>query len=188
MFRTRLLEKGPKNIERESRKGFCVICSLFCWGVRHAEHLLLRSLLEGRGPNLVSNVSVSYEAVREKERKKHNARAPSPVKSDDLHSKNARFGILPRIHWDPLDFPGTVSATAAPTLPNTRAGGQDDGIYTNSLKLVRSSNSEVEKIPLPLSPRANPTMKELSPAKGATANYVCPAIYWSLASPMHRYN
>ena len=30
----------------------------------------------------------------------------------------------------------TVSATAAPTPPNTRAGGQDDGTYTNSLKLM----------------------------------------------------
>ena len=28
----------------------------------------------------------------------------------------------------------TVAATAAPTPPNTRAGGQDDGSYTNSLK------------------------------------------------------
>ena len=29
-----------------------------------------------------------------------------------------------------------VSSTAARTLPNTRAGGQDDGSYTNSLKLL----------------------------------------------------
>ena len=32
------------------------------------------------------------------------------------------------------DSAETVSATAAPTLPNKRAGGQDDGSYTNSLK------------------------------------------------------
>ena len=29
-----------------------------------------------------------------------------------------------------------VSRTAAPTPPSTRAGGQDDGSYTNSLKLM----------------------------------------------------
>ena len=35
---------------------------------------------------------------------------------------------------DPADLPDQVSETAARTLPSTRAGGQDDGSYTNSLK------------------------------------------------------
>ncbi len=37
---------------------------------------------------------------------------------------------------DPADLPDMVSATAGQALPNTRAGGQDDGsLLTNSLKL-----------------------------------------------------
>ena len=65
-------------------------------GEPHAKHLLLRPLLDGRGRKLVSKVSVSYEAVRKKSNK-HNAKAPFRAKSDDLLSKNARFGILARI-------------------------------------------------------------------------------------------
>ena len=38
-----------------------------------------------------------------------------------------------RIAPDPAN---RVSSTAARTLPSTRAGGQDDGSYTNSLKLI----------------------------------------------------
>ena len=33
---------------------------------------------------------------------------------------------------DPADLPETVSATAGPNLPSRRAGGQDDGIYTQT--------------------------------------------------------
>ena len=40
----------------------------------------------------------------------------------------------------------TVAATAAPTPPNTRAGGQDDGSYTNSLKQAAAEdNTEKQK-------------------------------------------
>ncbi len=34
------------------------------------------------------------------------------------------------------DAAEVVSRTAAPTPPSTRAGGQDDGSYTNSLKIL----------------------------------------------------
>ena len=34
------------------------------------------------------------------------------------------------------DGPEMVAATAARSLPSTRAGGQDDGSLTNSLKLA----------------------------------------------------
>ena len=37
---------------------------------------------------------------------------------------------------DAADATEVVSRTAAPTPPSTRAGGQDDGSYTNSLKLM----------------------------------------------------
>ncbi len=40
----------------------------------------------------------------------------------------------PGIAADPADPPDQVSESAAQTLPSTRAGGQDDGSYTNSLK------------------------------------------------------
>ena len=36
---------------------------------------------------------------------------------------------------DPDYHPDQVAGAAARTLPSTRAGGQDDGSYTNSLKL-----------------------------------------------------
>ena len=38
------------------------------------------------------------------------------------------------------DLPDQVSESAAQTLPSTRAGGQDDGSYTNSLKITRTYN------------------------------------------------
>ena len=34
------------------------------------------------------------------------------------------------------DLPEMGGRTAGPNLPTTRAGGQDDGSYTNSLKLA----------------------------------------------------
>ena len=37
---------------------------------------------------------------------------------------------------DPADRQEVVSATAARSLPSTRAGGQDDGSLTNSLKPI----------------------------------------------------
>ncbi len=40
----------------------------------------------------------------------------------------------PAVSADPADPPDQVSESAAQTLPSTRAGGQDDGSYTNSLK------------------------------------------------------
>ena len=36
---------------------------------------------------------------------------------------------------DEVDEPEMVAATAARSLPSTRAGGQDDGSLTNSLKI-----------------------------------------------------
>ena len=46
------------------------------------------------------------------------------------------LGILPRI----LTFlPEVVAASVPQTLPSTRAGGQDDGSLTNSLKLLDPS-------------------------------------------------
>ena len=33
---------------------------------------------------------------------------------------------------DPVDPPETVAATAGPNLPSTRAGGQDDGSFTQT--------------------------------------------------------
>ena len=65
-------------------------------GQPHAKHLLLKQLLAGRGPKLVSKVSDSFEAVRKKS-KKHGASAPSRAKSDDPLSKNSDFGTSPRI-------------------------------------------------------------------------------------------
>ena len=40
---------------------------------------------------------------------------------------------------DPPDPPDQMSSTAARNLPTTRAGGQDDGSYTNSLKKMEST-------------------------------------------------
>ena len=50
----------------------------------------------------------------------------------------ARYRIyrIQRIQRIYSDQPEVVSSTAARTLPSTRAGGQDDGSYTNSLKLI----------------------------------------------------
>ena len=42
-----------------------------------------------------------------------------------------------RILSDLADPPEMGGGTARRTLPSTRAGGQDDGSYTNSLKLTR---------------------------------------------------
>ena len=58
---------------------------------------------------------------------------PRRPKSDfgDPLSKNNDFGTRSPFSADSAE---TVSATAAPTPPTTRAGGQDDGSYTNSLK------------------------------------------------------
>ncbi len=39
---------------------------------------------------------------------------------------------------DATDAGEVVSSTAARTPPSTRAGGQDDGSYTNSLKLINT--------------------------------------------------
>ena len=38
------------------------------------------------------------------------------------------------LRGSPAQSPNRVSESAAQTLPSTRAGGQDDGSYTNSLK------------------------------------------------------
>ena len=46
------------------------------------------------------------------------------------HIKCSKMNSSP----DPADPAEVVAATAARTLPSTRAGGQDDGSYTNSLK------------------------------------------------------
>ena len=57
---------------------------------------------------------------------------------DDPLSKNNDFGTrpeIPGIAGNRGESAETVAATAAPTPTNTRAGGQDDGSYTNSLKL-----------------------------------------------------
>ncbi len=43
---------------------------------------------------------------------------------------------------DATDEGEVVSSTAARTPPSTRAGGQDDGSYTNSLKLYIMQLSE----------------------------------------------
>ena len=43
---------------------------------------------------------------------------------------------------NPADPPETVAATVAPTLPNTRAGGQDDGSSRNSLERGHMSNCQ----------------------------------------------
>ena len=53
---------------------------------------------------------------------------------DDPLSKNTDFGTRSRFSDFSADSAEMVSSTAARTLPNTRAGGQDDGSYTNSLK------------------------------------------------------
>ena len=52
---------------------------------------------------------------------------------------------------DPADLPETVSATAGPNLPSTRAGGQDDGSYTQTPsnktlddKMIKTSIHEIE--------------------------------------------
>ena len=51
--------------------------------------------------------------------------------------KNQLFGTQPPEPAKPLEpaeSPEVVSASAVQTLPSTRAGGQDDGSSTNSLK------------------------------------------------------
>ena len=49
--------------------------------------------------------------------------------------KNQLFGTQPPEPAEPVEPAEVVSASAAQTLPSTRAGGQDDGSSTNSLKL-----------------------------------------------------
>ena len=49
------------------------------------------------------------------------------------------FGAIwnsPGMPGMPAEVAEVVAASAARTLPSTRAGGQDDGSYTNSLKLL----------------------------------------------------
>ena len=63
------------------------------------------------------------------------------LKLDDLYqdmsqiqetlNENTALGNLPAEPAEPAEV---VSASAAQTLPPTRAGGQDGGSYTNSLK------------------------------------------------------
>ena len=61
------------------------------------------TILDGRGPKLVSKVSDSYDAVQQRSTK-HHARAPSRAQSDDPLSKNSDFATrqrIPRIHQIP---------------------------------------------------------------------------------------
>ena len=128
-----LSEKDPKNIERERGEVFAQSFFDFFWDASH-ETPAFETILDGRGPKLVSKVSDSYDAVQQKS-KKHHARAPPRAKSDDPLSKNKDFGTRPGIAGNRGESAETVAATAAPTPPNTRAGGQDDLSYANSLKL-----------------------------------------------------
>ena len=48
---------------------------------------------------------------------------------------------------DEPDEPDRVSSTAARDPPTTRAGGQDDGRYTNSLKFVINESSPPTQAP-----------------------------------------
>ena len=56
---------------------------------------------------------------------------------DDPLSKNMDFGILERIpsnSADPVGSPGNGVIHCGSDPPTSRAGSQDDGSYTNSLK------------------------------------------------------
>ena len=52
----------------------------------------------------------------------------------DLEFIRRSPGISGDLRGSPGIAPDQVSESAAQTLPSTRAGGQDDGSYTNSLK------------------------------------------------------
>ena len=118
-----LSEKGPKNIERERRRGFRATFFLTFSGTPYAKHLLSKRVLDGHGPKLVSKVSDSYDAVQQNSKKPH-ASAPSRAKSDDPLTKNNDFGTLLRIPRIPSDSPDPaemVAFTAARTpLPHAQ--------------------------------------------------------------------
>ncbi len=66
------------------------------------------------------------------------SRGGSASKVDEITGrvvKNRGLGTLHRISRIPSDPGIVVAATAARTPPSTRAGGEDDGSYTNSLKI-----------------------------------------------------
>ena len=60
--------------------------------------------------------------------------------------KNQLFGTQPPEPAEPAESPEVVSASAAQTLPSTRAGGQDDGSSTNSLKLAGVAVAEISNL------------------------------------------
>ena len=81
-----------------------------------------------------------------KKSKKHCTGAPPESPSTVKHMLFEPFGIHPRIHpihrihriqRNPSDPPDQVSAAPAQTLPNTRAGGQDD-VSSNKLPQMRN--------------------------------------------------
>ncbi len=53
----------------------------------------------------------------------------------DLELIRGSLGISGGLRGSPGIAPDQVSESAAQTLPSTPAGGQDDGSYTNSLKI-----------------------------------------------------
>ena len=103
----------------------------FFWDASR-ETLTLETTFGQQPSEIMSKVSDLHEAVRRKS-KKHHARAPSRAKSDDLLSKNNDFGTLPRIPSDPVRSRGNGGIYCGSDPPTSRAGGQDDGSYANSL-------------------------------------------------------
>ena len=101
------------------------------------------------GKHLSKNGLKTYTFVRDipKKVKKHCARAAScsqvprlPINLSQMEFIRGSSGIK-RINRIFRNQPDQVSSAAARTLPSTRAGGQDDVSYTNSLKQFSGSGS-----------------------------------------------
>ena len=97
------------------------------------ECYVLRTILEANFPHSCIKSSDSHGAVLKKSNK-HHAIAPQIHQVLIFAMNLKQNAFTSRIFSDEADEPEMVAATAARSLPSTRAGGQDDGSLTNSLK------------------------------------------------------